>query len=199
MPADDKTIAVYDAQVRAYEKAFPVSEDDPSLLRFLRGLPAGGRVLDLGCGPGKHASAMQRHGFQVAAIDASAAMVEQARARKGIDVQQAEFEDLDDEAIYDGVWANFSLLHAPREDFTAHLARIAAALKPGGIVHIGMKIGLGHRRDHLGRYYTYYTSQDLKERLGGAGFQVLGETTGEDAGFAGTIDPWTEILSRLER
>lgn len=135
----------------------------------------------------------------VTATDASAGMVELAQNRTGIDVRQAEFGDLNESNIYDGIWANFSLLHAPRPAFPIHLEQIKTALKPKEIFHIGMKTGEGERRDQLGRNYTYYSVEKLRARLKVAGFYTLQETTGKSAGLAGTTDPWIEILAQLER
>lgn len=199
MATDDKTIAVYDAKVAAYSDAFSAAEADPSLRRFAEQLPSGGKVLDLGCGPGTHAAALHGLGFEVTATDASAAMIKQANSHAGITVLQAEFSELLEQDHYDGIWANFSLLHEPRSNMAGHLARISTALKPAGIFHIGMKTGSDEGRDHLGRFYTYYEVAELRGLLEAAGFQVLNEVTGEGAGLAGTVDPWVEILSRSTR
>ena len=197
--SDQQTIAVYDLRADEYAKAFTKAETAPALLRFIDRLPKQARVLDLGCGPGTHAAIMTANGFEVTATDASAAMVELARSRSKADVRQAEFGDLSDEQIYNAVWANFSLLHAPRSAFPVHLKQIAAALKAKGIFHIGMKTGEGERRDHLGRIYTFYSPEELRGLLQVAGFVVLEENTGEGVGLAGTIDPWIEIVAQLER
>lgn len=199
MTSDKQTIAVYDLRVDEYAKAFARAEADPALGRFTGKLATDSHVLDLGCGPGIHAAAMYALGFRVTATDASAAMLELARNCAGVDVRQAEFSDLTDHQIYDGVWANFSLLHASRNDFPVHLKQIASALKPQGIFHIGMKIGEGERRDHLGRNYTFYTAVNLQHLLQDAGFLILEVNTGESAGLAGTVDPWIEILAQLGR
>lgn len=197
MATDKETIAVYDEKVKDYSAAFAAAENDPSLQRFCAELPRAGKVLDWGCGPGTHAAAMQARGFNVTATDASTAMVNQARSHAGVTVMQAEFADLEDQDTYDGIWANFSLLHEPRSKMRENLGRIAQALKPGGILHIGMKSGTGEARDHLGRFYTFYTSEELRGLLAEAGFGVFNEVTGKDAGLAGTVDPWVEMLARL--
>ena len=197
MATDKETIAVYDEKVNDYSAAFAASEADASLQRFAAELPDNAKVLDWGCGPGSHAAAMQAQGFEVTATDASTAMVNQARTHAGVNVLQAEFADLQDRDTYDGIWANFSLLHEPRGKMPENLGRIAQALKPGGVLHIGMKSGTGEARDHLGRFYTFYTPEELRGLLADAGFEVFNEVTGEGAGLAGTVDPWVEMLARL--
>ena len=199
MTSDKQTIAVYDEMVEEYCNAFSKTESDPALLRFIGKMPEGARVLDLGCGPGTHAAAMHALGCQVTATDASASMVELARSHAGLEVRQTEFSDLSEIDIYDGIWANFSLLHASRTAFPRHLEQIATALKPTGMFHIGMKTGEGERRDHLGRNYTFYSAEELKALLKAANFEVLHETTGKSAGLAGTVDPWIEILAQLKK
>lgn len=199
MTSDKKTIAVYDLKVDEYSKTFAKAKSDPALSRFISKLPKGAHVLDLGCGPGTHAAAMYEQGCRVTAIDASAAMVALAQSRKGVEARQAEFDELCESNIYDGIWANFSLLHVSRTALPVHLAQIVTALKPRGIFHIGMKTGSGERRDHLGRKYTFYSAEELQYFLEAAGFRVLEKRRGESAGLAGTVDPWIEILSKLQR
>ena len=53
---------------------------------------------------------------------------------------KADFNELSDINLYDGVWANFSLLHAPRSEMLPNLIRIHRALKKKGYLHLGLKI-----------------------------------------------------------
>ena len=193
MSHDEETVSVYDEQAGKYLEVITKASDDPTLADFLKRLPAGGRVLDLGCGPGHYASAMCDAGYNVTATDASSVMVELTGKNKGLNVYQSTFEDLDKTQIYDGIWANFSLLHASQTDFPKHLKQIASALKPSGVFHIGMKVGTDGHRDSLGRYYSYYSIHDLTEHLNRAGLIVDNETTGEGTGLSGSIEPWVVL------
>ncbi len=190
---DAETVALYDA--RAAEYADTVSEPEPParLLAFIDALPAGARVLDLGCGPGNAAAAMAAAGLEVDAVDASAGMVAVARARHGIAARVGTFADL--RPPYRGVWANFSLLHAPREEMPGHLARLFAALEPGGLFHVGLKTGTGARRDGIGRLYTYYTEDEIAGLLRAAGFVPRTRETGTDTGFDGVPAAWVIVLA----
>src|SRR5256885_1275856 len=55
-------------------------------------LPPPGPVADLGCGPGAHALALARRGYDVIGVDGSPRMVEVARTRAARDNVDATFE-----------------------------------------------------------------------------------------------------------
>ncbi|MEM7732965.1 MAG: methyltransferase domain-containing protein [Pseudomonadota bacterium] len=193
MSADAETLRVYDAKAEDYAKLVSTSPDT-QLRQFMAALPPGGDVLDLGCGPGNSAAMMAQTGFSVEAADASQEMVALAGRQDGVTARLASFDDVSGEDIYDGIWANFSLLHADRADMPRHLAALRLALRAEGVFHIGMKTGSGAERDGLGRYYAYYTTDELIGLLGAAGFEPLKTHTGVEKGLAGTMDPWITLL-----
>ncbi|MFK7752338.1 MAG: class I SAM-dependent methyltransferase [Sedimentitalea sp.] len=182
--SDEETLNVYDARAQEYaDLGESETSGDPHLNAFITACPAGGRVLDLGCGPGKSSNLMARAGLVVDATDGSREMVALAGAHTGVTAWQATFDQIKGEAIYDGIWANFSLLHAPRADFDRHLTDLYRALRPGGAFFIGMKIGQGDARDGIGRHYTYYTVDGLTAHLSQAGFTVTDHVTGRSMGL----------------
>ncbi len=195
---DDETIAAYDNQVEAYADLVGETPPDPLLVIFAEQVEAGGHVLDLGCGPGKEAAELRSRGFSIDAVDASPEMVRLANQTHGIDARQASFDDIEQAEAYDGIWANFSLLHAPAEDFPRHLGALCRALKPGGCFHIAMKLGTGAARDRLGRHYSYYSQPELTELLTQAGFAVEDTSTGEVLGLAGDVEPWIALRARKQ-
>jgi SAM-dependent methyltransferase len=81
------------------------------------------RVLDLGCGEGWLARALAAHGHDVTGIDASAALIEEARALGGGEFFQMSYDQIAISARFDTIVANFSLL----DDRTEELLR---ALRP---------------------------------------------------------------------
>ncbi|QJF50129.1 class I SAM-dependent methyltransferase [Roseobacter ponti] len=195
--SDKETLSVYAARADEYSAlADADTQSNPALAAFIAALPDGADVLDLGSGPGAAAAAMARAGLRATAWDPVAEMVTLAARNEGVAAEQKGFDDLTGTACYDGIWASFSLLHAPREAFPRYLAAIARALRPGGVFHIGMKTGTGSKRDGIGRLYTYYTTKELSGLLAAAGFTVSDVTTGEDAGLDGVIAPWVRIIAR---
>lgn len=189
--SDGETLKVYADRAGDYARRFSDdSAQNPQLMAFIAALPAGGHALDLGCGPGHAAAAMAAAGLQVTAFDPVPEMVAFAAAHTGVAARVAGFDDIAGTDLYDGIWANFSLLHAPRTDMPRHLAALAEALKPGGRFHIGMKTGTGAQRDPIGRLYTYYTDAELTELLEAAGLTVTGRTTGREKGLDGVEADW---------
>jgi len=184
--SDPETIRVYDDRAAEYADLTDSNiSDDPNLAAFIAACPEGGRVLDLGCGPGMAAAVMAQAGLQVEATDASAEMVAMAARHPGVSARQAMFDDISGSDVYDGIWASFCLLHAPRADFPSHLKALHKALKPGGTFWIGMKTGTGQTRDALGRLYTYYTASELETYLTEAGFTPQSRKVGTGKGLDG--------------
>jgi SAM-dependent methyltransferase len=189
-----QTIDVYDRQAAAY--ADLVAEDDVAgLAQFLAALPAGGRVLDLGCGPGLHGAAMQAAGFRVLAVDASGEMCALAQGR-GLETRQADFDAIASlPGPFDGIWASFSLLHAPKAALPRHLAELHALVAPGATLVLGMKTGTGEATDGIGRFYAYYSEAELRGLLDAAGFRPGAALHGEGKGLSGSVDPWIVLFA----
>lgn len=193
---DVETIAAYNKNVEDYAKLSADEEPHSTLLRFISRLKPDDFILDLGCGLADASATMRTHGLRVDPIDASAEMVRVANRKYDIGARLANFGDVRDHNKYDGIWANFSLLHVPPSDFPGQLKRLNRALVANGLFHIGLKLGSGVIRDKLGRFYAFYSEEELTAHLTSAGFHDFEITHGEGAGLAGTIDPWIVICCR---
>ncbi len=193
---DKQTLGVYSEKADEYAAmSEKVDRKDPSLRAFIEAMPPGARVLDLGCGPGGCAARMAKAGLKAEAFDPVAEMVALAQSHPGVHARQAGFDDVEGTSVYDGIWANFSLLHAPRKDMPRHLARIAEALKQGGRFHIAVKTGTGSHRDSIGRLYTYYTEEELTALLAAAGLTVIHQREGKSLGLSGEEAQWIALAA----
>ncbi len=190
---DQKTISVYDEQVDNYLDVINKQEEDILLLNFIARFNQHDYVLDLGCGPAISSAAMREAGLRVDPVDASKEMVNLANVTFDIGARQAVFRDINTSHTYDGIWANFSLLHVSVEEFPDILGQLRQALKPAGVFHLGMKIGSGSKRDKLDRLYSYYSQADLTRHLRDAGFVIDHVELGEGLGLAGDVEPWIAV------
>ena len=194
--SDPETLSVYAAQSAQYASLTDaVLTNDPMLADFITSLPEGGSALDLGCGPGAAAAAMAEAGLKVHATDAVPEMIALASRHPLVKAEVRSFDQISGAGIYDGVWANFSLLHADRDALPTILKGLHTAMKPNGRFHIAMKLGSETKRDAIGRQYTYVTETELRSLLSNAGFTVGKKHTGRDKGLDGTYADWIALAA----
>jgi len=162
---DAKTLDFYAGEAVVYADR-PRKVDQSRIAAFSATLPAGAKVLELGCGGGQDSAALLAHGLDVDVTDGCAELAREAQRRLSRPVRVLLFEDLDERERYDGVWANACLLHVPRSELPAIIGRIHAALKPGGLFHATFKAGSAEGRDRFGRYYNYPSPDLLRQAYG---------------------------------
>ncbi|MEO0743948.1 MAG: class I SAM-dependent methyltransferase [Pseudomonadota bacterium] len=194
--SDPETLSVYAARAAEYDNL--VGSDAPSgdMQRFIAGVTPGGRVLDIGCGPGAAAGFMAAAGLQAEAWDPVPEMLAMAATRPGVTARQAGYDDLTVVGAYDGIWANFSMLHTPLARWPAQFAAVHRALTPGGLFHFGTKLGTGEHRDSIGRLYSYMDEAGLTSLLADTGFTLEFNRTGKEAGLSGEIAPFIILQAR---
>ena len=190
---DRQSIAFYDAEARAYaEKAARAH----SLMAFAAALPAGGRVLDLGCGGGQDSAALRDLGFHVVSIDASPGLAAEAKRRWNLDVRVREFADIDYDTAFDGILASASLHHAPSDELPDIFHRLRRALKPGGLLRASLKGGDADRRDALGRFYCAMDEARLRALL--ADWADVRIEMKQGAGYDGEATPWLAVWANAQ-
>ena len=98
---------------------------------FLEFIPAGGKILDFGCGSGRDTKYFISKGYDVDATDGSEELFKIASEYIGIQVKQLLFEELDEVEEYDGIWACASILHVEKKHLPEIIKKIAIATKKG--------------------------------------------------------------------
>lgn len=194
--ADQDTLAAYAANTEKYRKVVSEAGGNPTLKRFLAQLSPHSDILDLGCGVGDSAAAMQAAGHVVTCLDASPEMAAMAHEVFGLEVEIKSFSEIEFEAAFDAVWASFSLLHVPKSDLPGILAGLTAALRTGGCLYIGLKKGSGEERDRFGRFYAYYEEEELVQHVRAASLARISVTHDDIIGMSGAVEPCLHLTSR---
>lgn len=192
---DAATLAFYAREAPEYA-ASGLGGVSRHLHEFLKLVPPGGRVLELGCGGGRDSAEMLKLGFDVLPTDGVPEMARKAEERLGIPVQVMLFNELESVNEFDAVWAHASLLHAPLHALPGILSRIHRALKPGGHHFASYKSGGVSGRDNLKRYYNYVSREQLLDAYGSSGnWNILKIDEYQGGGYDGRQGPWLAITA----
>ena len=119
-------------------RTFVIDMED-ARARFLRHVPAGGRILDVGCGSGRDSKRFAELGYAVDARDRSREIADEATRRTGLAVRVEDVLEMDDRDAFDGIWASAMLIHLDDDEFGEAVRRLARALRPGGAIYISLK------------------------------------------------------------
>ncbi|MBV9952046.1 MAG: methyltransferase domain-containing protein [Acidimicrobiia bacterium] len=185
---DGSTVATYERAAAEYAAARTASAADRAR-RFAAGLSAGGRRLDLGCGPGLY---LPHLGRPIVAADAALAMVQAAVGSQpdvpGVrcDLTRLPFR----RGAFAGVWASKAHQHVEADALPGALGELHHALPVGGRLELTV---FGHDGDEdvrsivtggddqfPGRLFTLWQGDALRWLLVGAGFDVERLSVEED-------------------
>lgn len=128
--------------------------------------PRGARLLDAGCGPGRHGGHLARLGHRVVGVDVDPVLIDAARthhAHPGATWRVADLVDLDLPALgepepFDGALLAGNVLDfIPEQHRAEAVRRVAAHVRPGGFVLVGCRTVRG------------FTPAELDAALPGAG------------------------------
>jgi len=175
------------------------------LRRLKRSIP-GAKLLDVGCGEGRHAIAAAKLGFRVTAVDYEPLALRRARrfarqaGARGIVFRRADALSLPfSDAGFDVVLDYGCLHHQKKSDWPRYRAGLLRVLKPWGFFVLSVfsrefPLFHGSRRPwHIaqGAYRRYFTRGDILE-LFGRDFEVveLLKEKGDRPGF------WHALMRR---
>jgi len=170
------TLAHYDQRAEEFwsrTRDHDVRQNMDALLGAIEGSPPF-VILDFGCGPGRDLKTFTALGHVAIGVEGSARLAAMARAYSGCEVLEQDFLKLDlPPARFDGVFANASLFHVPRQDLPRVLLELHAALKPGGALFSSNPRGGNEEGWNGGRYGAYHDLEAWRRYLTGAGFAEL--------------------------
>jgi len=122
---------------------------------------AGGRIVEVGCGPGQVARYLAAHGATVEGLDLSPAMIDEARAshpeivfRVG-DIFALPYET----ASIRGIVAFYAIVHLRTEELLAPFRELHRVLVPGGLAAVAFHVGT--ETVHVDELFGCATSLDF--------------------------------------
>lgn len=188
------SIAYYDENSAAFFAGTIGADMSADRARFLRHVPAGGAILEAGCGSGRDALAFKMLGYAVTAIDGSAEMVRLASGHTGLPIQHLRFDQIEWRGAFDGIWSCASLLHVPRAELDAVMERLAQALTPGGAWYLSFKYGATER--FTDRHFTDMTEALLDQAVARTGLALAEMWTSVDVRPGRTQERWIGAIAR---
>lgn len=170
------TLAHYERNADAFWSGthdHDVSQNIDALLSHIEA-PAPYVILDFGCGPGRDLKTFSALGHQAIGLDGSARFVEMARQNSGCEVWHQDFLDLDlPVERFDGVFANASLFHVPKQELPRVLSALHRTLKPGGVLFSSNPRGHNEEIWNGQRFGAYHDLEGWRSLVTAAGFVEL--------------------------
>jgi len=137
---------------RAFKDAFTITERT-NQDRFLSYLKQGDTILDFGCGSGRDSAYFLEKGYEVVSTDGAEKLCELAAEYLKRPVKVMEFNELNEENQYDGIFASASIMHLEYDKLVEVFPKMIRALKDNGVIYVSFKYG--DQDGYLGkRYYT---------------------------------------------
>jgi len=171
-----RTLADYEEYAESFwlnTKRHDVSQNITAFLRHIEGTHQFA-ILDFGCGPGRDLKTFQELGHEPVGLDGAARFVEMARAYSGCEVWHQDFLRLElPPERFDGVFANASLFHVPRQELPRVLAELRSCLMPRGVLFCSNPRGQNEEGWMGGRYGVWYEYAVWRALLTRVGFREL--------------------------
>jgi SAM-dependent methyltransferase len=195
-----RTLEHYQARAEAFwegTRNHDVEQNIEALLRHVQAPPPF-TLLDFGCGPGRDLKAFVERGHHAVGLEGAPALAEMARTHSGCEIWQQDFLQMDlPDGRFDGVFANASLFHVPRQELVRVLRQLHATLKPQGVLFSSNPRGENQESINGERYGVYYDLATWRDYLTAAGFVEL-EHYYRPAGLPREQQPWLASVWRRE-
>ena len=132
---------------------------------FLKYVPAGGLIMDLGCGSGRDVKWFRDHGYDAYGLDASEQLIRIAQDQFDIPVEVGNIENWVADKTFDGIWCCASLMHLDDNSFDRFLSNLRHNLRKGGVLFISVKEGIESGISEDGRFFRDFDEELLRTVL----------------------------------
>jgi len=182
---EKNTLAYYNKQAQEHKdfRGEGVSQYWKEELTSFQKLLPQGVVLEIGCGTGNEAILLKEMGYQYIGTDISEGMLSVAKDRCPYAVfVRHDFRIPTNFAELDGILGFASLLHLEKDELIPTLINLKKQLRSGGVGLFSLKEGQGTEVDAKGRFYSYYTPEELSQYMIDSGFNLIDVTIHEEKG-----------------
>lgn len=191
----DQTIKYYDDNAIDFFMNTKDANMENLYKLFLKYIPEGGKILDLGCGSGRDTKYFLGKGYDVVAVDGSIEMVKLSTEYTGKKTLHMTFQEIDFDEEFDGIWACASLLHVRRDEISSILYKIHRALKPNGVLYASFKYGDKEEYRDDGRFFNYYDEKSFSELIKKLGyFDILEILITNDVRKGKENEKWLNVI-----
>jgi SAM-dependent methyltransferase len=192
------TLGHYERTAEAFREGTRDHDVSQNIAAFLRHIaaPEPWTLLDFGCGPGRDLKTFTAMGHVAIGLEGAPSLARMGREESGCEVWEQDFLQLDlPPARFDGVFANASLFHVPRQELPRVLAELRSALKPGGVLFCSNPRGTNEEGWSGERYGAWHDLEAWRGFMAAAGFVEL-EHYYRPAGLPRERQPWLASVWR---
>ena len=184
---DNQTLAAYDRAAADFADDWHAQPAPTDLHTLVRRFFRPGLTADIGCGSGREVAWLAANGYPAVGYDASEGLLAQARARYPQHAfRHAALPELAGiaNAAFDNVLCETVIMHLAPAQVAPSVARLAAILKPGGILYLSWRVSDGDQRDAHGRLYAAFDRSIVAGALSAADILLDESVTSASSGKA---------------
>ena len=180
---DPHTLAHYNQHAADMAAQYESADVTRLHQRLLEALPAGGRILEVGCGSGRDLAFLQAQGFEVTGLEPSAGMRTEALTRHpglagrlvpGTIPLAPGLTGLT--PPYDAILAIAVIMHLTDPELAAWMRQLKDLLKPAGILFLSASYdreGLDGQRDQGGRLFIERAPDQVRTLMQASGLEFV--------------------------
>jgi SAM-dependent methyltransferase len=158
---------------------------------LIKHLPSASSILEVGCGSGREAAFLLKHGFEVTATDASPLMLEEAAKRHPelaprLQVAAVPF-DSDCSLLrlkFSAILVIALVMHLTDDELKEAINQFRGILIPGGLVILSASMGreeIADQRDPNGRLYIERPPSEIEKLFINGGFKRIASYQNSDS------------------
>jgi len=164
----------YQTNCHEYHKRTFSADSSSFLDPFVKMLPPGASILDVGCGSGRDLLWLKNLGFQVTGFEQSSGLANLARKYTGCEIIEGDFETYNFNTLkFDAILASGSLVHVPHSRLIPAIANINPTLDRNGIFYLSLKQGDDFQTDRTKRTFYLWQDAELRGVFNRLNFEVI--------------------------